>query len=266
MKAQQNRKRKYILSWVLLISVCVAAFVAWSYFWWSGIVKPVLKPALSWLQIPASEEQKEQRKQEVLAYLEERYGEEFEIESYRGMNYAYDYVQIYAYPKGFRDEEHKFKVQGRLDEDGDMEYTDSYVMVKLTDDYEAYIDPIIGEYFEEYKFYVRFNSEWLTSNLAPDTKLENLWELHANEDYPLPTIYIYIYNADKDRPHLENMVKEFSVKNVRCSGRVVYYYDYERYTKLTDNWNDNIITSDFDNVVTYLIYNDNEYKFTSEEE
>ncbi len=131
-------------------------------------------------------------KQDAIKYLEERYGEEFEIESVRGMSYAYDYINMYAYPRGFQDEEHKFKIQGRFNEEGNLEYVDSYVMVKLSDDYEAYIDPIIGEYFEEYKFYVRFNSEWLTNNLAPDTKLEDLWELHANEDYPLPDIYIYI--------------------------------------------------------------------------
>ena len=132
-------------------------------------------------------------KQDTLNYLEERYGEEFEIESVRGMSYAYDYINMYAYPKGLQDEAHKFKIQGRFNKEGNLEYCDSYVMVKLTDDYEAYIDPIIGEYFEEYKFYIEFDSEWLTSNLPADSKLENLWQLHANEDYPLPTIYIYIY-------------------------------------------------------------------------
>ncbi|MCM1235649.1 MAG: hypothetical protein NC489_36595 [Ruminococcus flavefaciens] len=257
MRAQQNRKRKHTLSWVLLIPVCVAVFVAWSFFWWFGIAKPALTSPPE----ATPEEKKEQRMQEVLAYLEERYGEEFEIASYRGMSYVHDYVQMYAYPKGFSDEAHQFQIQGRLDEDGNMEYTDSYVMVKLTDEYEAYVDPIIGEYFDEYKFYVRFQSEWLTGgNLAPDTKLEDLWELHANEDYPLPRIDIYAYNAEKDRPHLENMVKEFSVKNVRGVVHLVYSYDGERYQALTDNWNDNIIPSDYDNIISYLIYADNYYE------
>ena len=35
-------------------------------------------------------------KQDTLNYLEERYGEEFEIESVRGMSYAYDYINMYA--------------------------------------------------------------------------------------------------------------------------------------------------------------------------
>ena len=199
--------------------------------------------------------------QEVLKYLEERYNEEFVVMYNRGSGPAYNYVQLYGYPKGYSDEKHKFEIQGYYNKWGKLEYYDSYVMVKLTDDYEAYIDPIIGEYFEEYKFYIEFDSEWLTSNLPSDSKLEDLWELRANEDYPLPTIYIYIYNADKDRNYLENMVKEFSVNNIRCSGRIVYYYDYERYTTLTRSWNDNVTTSDFDNILTYLIYDDNNYKF-----
>ena len=267
MEKQQKKKR---VLWVMLAIFITAIIAVWCIFIFVYIIKPVQN---SWSKAADSETQEsrnhakeEKRKEEVLAYLEERYGEEFEIASYRGMSYAYDYVQMYVYPKGYSDEAHQFKIQGRLNEEGKMEYVDSYVMVKLTDDYEAYIDPIIREYFDEYKFYVRFNSEWLLNNLPPDTKLEDLWELHANEDYPLPDMCIYIYNADKDRNHLENMVKELSVKNIRCSGSVVYYYDYERYATLTDNWNDNVTPSDFENIVTYLIYYDNKYEFTSEGE
>ncbi len=257
-----KKKNKHRRLWVILTIFIVVMMVAWCIVVYSMILKP-MQSAISNPVTEDSNTKEEKRKQEVLAYLKERYDEEFEIASYRGMSYAYDYVQMYAYPKGYSDEAHQFQIQGRLNEDKKMEYCDSYVMVKLTDEYEAYIEPIIGEYFDEYKFYIKFNSEWLTSNLPPDTKLEDLWGLHANEDYPLPTIYIYTYNADKDRNHLENMVREFSVKNVRCSGRTVYYYDYERYTTLTENWNDNVITSDFDNIVTYLIYDNNEYEFTS---
>lgn len=262
MEKQPKTKKRL---WVILAIFITAIIAVWCIFIYVFIIKPVQN---SWSKAvnSATEEgynydKEEKRKQEALTYLEERYGEEFEIESYRGMSYAYDYIKMYAYPKGYSDEAHQFQIQGRRNEEGEMEYTDSYVMVKLTDEYEAYIDPIIGEYFDEYKFYVRFNSEWLTNNLPPDTKLEDLWELHANEDYPLPDMYVYIYNADKDRNNLENMVKELSVNNIRCSGSVVYYYDYERYTTLTDNWNDNITTSDFDNIVAYLIYGDNNYKF-----
>lgn len=40
-----------------------------------------------------------------------------------------------------------------------MEYADSYVMVKLSDEYAACVDKIIDEHFDNYKFYLEFDSE-----------------------------------------------------------------------------------------------------------
>ena len=172
-------------------------------------------------------------KQDTLNYLEERYGEEFEIESVRGMSYAYDYINMYAYPKGLQDEAHKFKIQGRFNKEGNLEYCDSYVMVKLTDDYEAYIDPIIGEYFEEYKFYIEFDSEWLTSNLPADSKLEDLWQLHANEDYPLPRIFLYLKSNEMERYNNNNnicaMAEQLKKSNIRGLLSVIFYYNDDIY-------------------------------------
>ncbi|MCM1235651.1 MAG: hypothetical protein NC489_36605 [Ruminococcus flavefaciens] len=230
MKAKQNRKRKHTLSWVLLIPVCVAVFVAWSFFWWFGIAKPALTSPPE----ASPEEKKEQRMQEVLAYLEERYGEEFEIASYRGMSYVHDYVQMYAYPKGFSDEAHQFQIQGRLDEDGNMEYTDSYVMVKLTDDYAVYVDQIIDEYFDDYKFFLEFNSEWITSNLPSDTKVEDLFELRANVDYPLPYLDIFFKSSQKENftdENIMNMCRRLAVWGYRGPIYITWYDDDEYYEK-----------------------------------
>ena len=128
--------------------------------------------------------------QEVSEYLEERYNEEFIVMFNRGMSGAYNYMQLYAYPMAYQDEMHKIEIQGYYNKWGKMDFYDDYVMIKLTEEYEAYIDPVIDEYFDEYKFYLDFNAEWLTNNLPADTKLEDLWEMKANEDYPLPAIFI----------------------------------------------------------------------------
>ena len=177
-------------------------------------------------------------KQDTLNYLEERYGEEFEIESVRGMSYAYDYINMYAYPKGLQDEAHKFKIQGRFNKEGNLEYCDSYVMVKLTDDYEAYIDPIIREYFKEYKFYVRFDSEWITSNLPPDTKLEDLWKLRANVDYPLPTLHI-IFSPNMEEKYrgdaLEFTMELLQKQKFRGCVETIILFDETLYSNITCN-------------------------------
>lgn len=234
MEKQQKKKR---VLWVMLAIFITAIIAVWCIFIFVYIIKPVQN---SWSKAADSETQEsrnhakeEKRKEEVLAYLEERYGEEFEIASYRGMSYAYDYVQMYAYPKGYSDEAHQFKIQGRLNGEGKMEYVDSYVMVKLTDDYEAYIDPIIGEYFDEYKCYVRFDSEWLTNNLPTDTQLEDLWELHANADYPLPRIFLYLKSNQKEKYNdnsICKMAEKLQKSNVRGLLSVVFYYNDDIYT------------------------------------
>ena len=137
--------------------------------------------------------------QEVSEYLEERYNEEFMVMFNRGMSGAYNYVQLYAYPIAYQDEMHKIEIQGYYNEWGKMDFYDDYVMIKLTEEYEAYIDPIIDEYFDEYKFYLDFNAEWLTNNLPADTKLEDLWEMRANEDYPLPRLVVFLKSSQKGR-------------------------------------------------------------------
>ena len=137
--------------------------------------------------------------QEVSEYLEERYNEEFIVMFNRGMSGAYNYMQLYAYPMAYQDEMHKIEIQGYYNKWGKMDFYDDYVMIKLTEEYEAYIDPIIDEYFDEYKFYLDFNAEWLTNNLPADTKLEDLWELKANEDYPLPKIFLYLQTSEEKK-------------------------------------------------------------------
>jgi len=194
----------------------------------------VVKPALTLTPEATPEEKKEQRKQEVLTYLEERYGEEFEIASYRGMSYAYDYVEMYAYPKGYLDEAHQFQIQGRPDEDGKMEYVDSYVMVKLSDEYEAYVDEIIDEYFDDYKFYLEFDSEWMTSNLPPDTEVEDLFELSANVDYPLPDLAVFMKSSQQEfftDENIMSMCKKLAKWGYRGPIHIRCYDDDEYYEK-----------------------------------
>ena len=145
--------------------------------------------------------------QDIMNYLEDRYGEEFVMESYMGRGYSFNnYVQMYVYPKGKEDELYKFKVQGYFDKNGKMNYYDGYVMVKLRDDYENAVRKIIDEHFSDYKFYLEFESEWVTKSLPPDTQLEDLWNYSANADYPLPRLCIMLKKSQKDAFNKDNIL------------------------------------------------------------
>lgn len=228
-----KKKRKISRGYRILILCGVACLVIWilGVCWFFHYLKENYQPVDRAERRATAEEC---RKEEVLTYLEERYGEEFEIASYRGMSYAYDYVQMYAYPKGYSDEAHQFKIQGRLNEDKKMEYTDSYVMVKLIDDYETYVDEIIDEHFDDYKFYLDFNSEWITSNLPPDTTVEDLFQLRANVDYPLPDLAIFMKSSQKERftdDNVKQMCKKLAVWGYRGSIHIRCYDDDQYYER-----------------------------------
>ncbi|MDE5967444.1 MAG: hypothetical protein K2G89_11500 [Lachnospiraceae bacterium] len=178
--------------------------------------------------------------QDILNYLKERYQEDFTLveNTYRGRSYAYSYVEVHAYPTAHQDEQHEFEVQGRYNEEGEMEYCDGYVMAKLTEEYEAYVDDIIGQYFDEYKFYMEFYSEWLTNNLPPDTRVEDLKNYSANVDYPLPELILYLPPQVIDEALLKKMIEMLSANYYRGGVGIKVYKSLELYdTKKRNDWN-----------------------------
>ena len=205
--------------------------------------------------------------QEVTRYLQERYNEEFIVYYERGMGGAYNYVQLYAYPIAQQDDAHEIKIQGYYNKWGKMDFYDDYVMVRLTEEYEAYIDPIIDEYFDEYKFYIDFYSEWLMNNLPPDTELEDLWELETNVDYPLPNINLFIkVDENFNKQVLKDTVVDLSYTNSRCAGYVAFIEDQDKFNSLVDDWNINVEGLDYEkDIATFFIYNENDYKLRIEE-
>lgn len=194
--------------------------------------------------------------QEALEYMQERYNEEFIVMYNRGMGGAYNYVQLYAYPVTHRDEMHKIEIQGYYNKWGKLDFYDDYVVVRLTEEYEAYVDPIIDEYFDQYKFYIDFNAEWLTNNLPTDTQLEDLWELDANADYPLLTLFIYIApNDDCQTGEIERLCTQLKECNVRAMVNVWDLQDEERYAQLYRNdWGENRTYRDVKDMTTVFVY------------
>ncbi len=134
-------------------------------------------------------------------------------------------------------------------------------MIRLTDEYETYIGPIIEKYYNQYKYYVRFDSEWMISNLSVDIKVEDLKNLRANQDYPLPTIYLFLGpDCNSSKKCLEDFIKELSNNDIHCGGGVAYYNDMQMFENLGDNWNDNVKSVDLKDIDTYLIYGKNNYE------
>ena len=196
---------------------------------------------------------------EMLRYLEGRYGEKFVMQSFTGYGYSYsNYAEMKACPEGQEDEEHTFQVQGYYNKDGTMEFYDTYVMVRLLKDYEAYLDPIIGEYFDEYKFYMTVSAEWVTNSLPPDTTLEDLWKMSAGVDYPMPKVYLCIApmtNIDLDI--LKEICLNMQKFGFRGKLKIWKVRKWDIYSEIAENrWAENIVSTNHKDIYTVYIYSD----------
>ena len=175
---------------------------------------------------------------DMLKYLEKRYGEEFKVKSYHGPGYDYQpCAEMIAYPKK-EGENYTFQVQGYYNKWNRMDYYDTYVMVKLTDEYEKYLSSIIEQYYNEYKLHLEFNSLFVTNNLPVDTKLEDLWEMSANVDYPLPNISLFI-PPEEPKENFEKLARALQEGNFRGGLDMKHYREKGDYiTKDETRWGD----------------------------
>lgn len=198
--------------------------------------------------------------EDVEKYLEKRYDQKFSVLFNRGMGPAYNYVQLYAYPQGVSDEMHKIEVQGYYNRWRELVFFDDYVQKRLTLDYKNYLSPLIKQYFDTYRFYIKFDSEWITNNLPVDTTLEDL--LEGNVSFNRPTMYLYARESDAiDFDNLDRFAKTLSDSDFRGEVDIVIYYD-ERFNNVTEHWNSNVNSKDYDNIYIFFVEGRGKYEFT----
>lgn len=189
---------------------------------------------------------------EVELYLEERYGEQFVVTFEHGRGYAYDHALLHGYPVDHPDDErYEFEIQVYYYKGGKKEFYDGYTMVKLADEYEEYIDEILGDCFNEYKFHMEFYSEWITTNLPADITLEELWKNYrANADYPLPRIRVLI-PPETTPKQIKEFVEKLGQSSFRGVAGIVHHYDKSIY----DMWAEDARGEDPDEYFTTDYYN-----------
>ena len=112
-------------------------------------------------------------RQDVSAYLEERYDEKFVITNIIFPNFNYASYIITAYPEGKpQKSDYKVTIHG-WENKGLIDYYDNYPVVKLIPELREYISDVVGEYFPENKVYVDFYNEWIRENVDKNMTLED---------------------------------------------------------------------------------------------
>ena len=107
---------------------------------------------------------REEVKQQMLDYLDEKYGEEFDVLDVVYKDWSRNWEKLYAVPKG-KGKEYEFMVYRFKDENGEIYYTDDYFIIVKKDEYSEYLKTIIDQYYDEYRFifYFPWNIEGKTS-------------------------------------------------------------------------------------------------------
>ena len=86
---------------------------------------------------------REEVKQQMLDYLDEKYGEEFDVLDVVYKDWSRNWEKLYAVPKG-KGKEYEFMVYRFKDENGEIYYTDDYFIIAKKDEYSEYLKTIIA--------------------------------------------------------------------------------------------------------------------------
>ncbi|MGN0292248.1 MAG: hypothetical protein ACI4C5_09950 [Lachnospiraceae bacterium] len=124
----------------------------------------------------------------AIEFVEEKYGIEFEPETYEKADYLSSTDRVHCYAEGMnREEEHVEVTITR--ENGKTVYGDNYFGFWIRPQIEEYIGKIIEEEFSEFKVYKEDDYENFPNDLTCDSTLEDLF---AHDGSYIMSIKVYI--------------------------------------------------------------------------
>ncbi|WP_410771582.1 hypothetical protein [Fontibacillus sp. BL9] len=118
-------------------------------------------------------------KEQMLAYLQEKYGDEFAPLTLSPSGLAYSYDTLVAYPKNGNKGD-SFEVWGTRMDDGSYNMSDGYFGIYIKPEYESVLSEIVGGIYKDYKLYTEFGEGVLPDRLNKDTKLEEIYREDEN--------------------------------------------------------------------------------------
>ncbi|MBS5914248.1 MAG: hypothetical protein E7L01_26920 [Paenibacillus macerans] len=113
-------------------------------------------------------------KDKMLAYLEEKYGEEFSPLSFESSGFAYSYDTLWAYPKNGTKED-RFEVWGSRTEDGSYGMSDGYFGIYIKPKYEEVLSGFVSEIYKDFKLFTGFEEGVMADRLNKNTKIEEIY-------------------------------------------------------------------------------------------
>ena len=190
---------------------------------------------------------------EMLKYLNERYGEEFESEYMAEPSFAYNYYRMTAYPKENKDD--TFEVEAHKYGNSKFHYFDSYYGIKITKEYEEYVRNIINDFFPIFKCYIDFSKDVFPEDFDVKTKLSDLLIYEFKDRSPYPYIDVCIPSNVYKKNKVSQVINKLAEQKVRGSINIVEIKD-TAFSKITQyNWNDEIKNDDYESNIYFIDYN-----------
>ena len=180
-------------------------------------------------------------RQDVSAYLEDRYDEKFVITNIIFPNFNYASYIITAYPEGKpQKSDYKVTIHG-WENKGLIDYYDNYPVVKLIPELREYISDVVGEYFPENKVYVQsIDQEWIRGNIDKNITLDEFLNDIEGEWHSAGWFDICIPHEGQDDNVIMNKVNEMNkyMAEKKISGLFYFIVMYNGYDNLPEYYDD----------------------------
>ena len=154
----------------------------------------------------------EEKKEMVLAYLKDKYDEEFEGIAYEPKDWSSGGDSFFVRPKsGTRKD--GFEVWGIVNkENGEYEFTDGYFGVYIRDEYEKVMRGFIDEIYSEYKIYLKTETYGgLTQRLNKNTKMSEIYMKDEKGFFEADT-YIYVKQSSAEGIDIKDVAQKIVSK------------------------------------------------------
>lgn len=129
----------------------------------------------------------------VINYLNSKYPNEGEFEVYEkiGPGLDADYTEYHCYSNKSSDK--NFVVY----KNSDGSYQDNYYSVLIYDDYKNKLDSVLSKYFDDYKVYIRFTSNFFDDDVVDADKFD--YYLHNDPQQFFADYFIFVSEDDTEK-------------------------------------------------------------------
>ena len=178
-------------------------------------------------------------RQDVSAYLEERYDEKFVITNIIFPNFNYASYIITAYPDGKpQKSDYKITIHGWVNK-GLIDYYDNYPVVKIKPELKEYISNIVDKFFVDNRVYVQnFHQEWIRKNMDKNYSFDMFLNDIEGEWHSAGWYHICIPYKDQNDKELLRRINEMMECIAESNLSGFFYVDiiYKNYELLSDDY------------------------------